>query len=58
MNRVRERGNKRERGSQTESDGELQHKGQQFCSPGGDKRHRHYLSVEKRRTHTHTHLSS
>lgn len=38
MNGVRQRGNKRERGSQSKSDGEVRHKGRQFCSPG-DKRH-------------------
>lgn len=54
MNRERERGNKRERGSQAESDGELQQKGQQFCSPGEDKRHRLYLSAKNLRKHTFT----
>ena len=50
-----QRGNERERGSQTESDGEWRQKGQQICSPREDKRHRLYLSAERAHTHTHTH---
>lgn len=43
-----------ERGSRIESDGEGRQKGQQFCSPGEDKRHRLYLSAEEERnTHMH-----
>lgn len=47
-----ERGNKRERGSQTESDGELRQKGQQFSLPRKDKKHLS-LSAEKFKKHTH-----
>lgn len=58
MKRERERGNKRERGSQIESDGEGRQKGQQFCSPREDKRRRLYLSAEKEQFRKHKHAFS